>query len=142
IKQKLLDQASAQAAGSVYGYANSNDTLVAGLGDKYLNGDGGADTYVYSSAGGNDVIDDGGNRSRIVFSDINAAGVTLSRAGASDDLVVTDSATGKTVTVKGQFQAFGLGPLQTFTFADGTVWTGSQVKQKLLDQESAQAGGS
>jgi hypothetical protein len=36
--------------------------LIAGLGDKYLNGEGGADTYIYSSSGGNDIIEDGGTQ--------------------------------------------------------------------------------
>ena len=53
---------------------------------QHLNGDGGADTYVYSSAGGNDVIDDGGNASSLVFSDLNPADVSLSRAGAGFQL--------------------------------------------------------
>jgi len=145
IKQMLLDQESAAVGGSVYGYANTADTLVAGVGDKYLNalGDvGGIGTYVYSSTGGSDTIDDGGNQSNLVLSDIDASDVSLSRSGASRDLVITDNATAKTVTVLGQFSGIGAGTLRTFTFADGTVWTAAQVKQMLLDQESAQAGGS
>ncbi|HLH89784.1 MAG TPA: calcium-binding protein, partial [Xanthobacteraceae bacterium] len=142
IRQMLLDQESAAAGGAVYGYANSNDTLIAGPGDKYLNGDGGADTYKYSSAGGNDIVDDGGNQSSLVFTDIDAGAVSLSRAGASLDLVITDTTTAKTVTVKGQFSGIGDGTLQAITFADGTVWSPAQVKQMLLYQESAQTGGS
>jgi Ca2+-binding RTX toxin-like protein len=141
VKQILLDQESAQVGGSIIGFRNSSDTLVAGLGDKDLNGLGGGDTYVYASNGGNDTVDDGNSSSRLVFSDINASDVSLSRDGASDNLVITDNLTGRTVTVDGQFQAFGLGNLQSFTFADGAVWTGSQVKQMLLAQESAQVGG-
>ena len=50
VKQTLLDQESAQTGGSVLGYANSNDTLVAGLGDKYLAGEGGADPQIDGAA--------------------------------------------------------------------------------------------
>ena len=138
IRQMLLAQEVAATSGSVLGYANSNDTLIAGLGDKYLNGEGGADTYVYSSAGGNDTIDDGLNsRSNLVFSDINASDVSLSRTGSSDDLMITDTATGKTVTVKGQFNQFGYGTMQTITFADGTVWTPADVRTRLIAQEES-----
>ena len=60
VQQILLDQESALVGGSIYGYWG-NDTLVAGLGDKYLNGGGGSDTYVYTSAGGNDIVADQSN---------------------------------------------------------------------------------
>jgi Ca2+-binding RTX toxin-like protein len=142
IKQALLDQETAAASGNVYGYANSNDTMVAGAGDKYLNGEGGSDTYVYSSTGGNDVIDDAGSLSGLVFSDISSTDVTLSRVGASSDLVLTVGSTGKTVTVRNQFGSSRYGEIQSVTFADGVVWTPASIKQALLDQESAATSGS
>jgi hypothetical protein len=142
VKQKLLAQEEAVPGGAVYGYAISDDTLVAGPGDQYLSGQGGADTYVYSSAGGNDTIDDGHNQSRLVFTDIDSAGVSLSRNGTSRDLQITILATGKVLTVVGQFNGAGLGNLQSFTFADGTVWTASQVMQMLLAQAEAVPNGS
>src|SRR5689334_3341151 len=51
IKQMLLAQETAATSGSVWRYSDENDTLIAGLGDKYLAGEGGADTYIYTSAG-------------------------------------------------------------------------------------------
>jgi hypothetical protein len=134
IDQMVLDQESAAVGGSVYGYANRTDTLVAGLGDKYLNalGDvGGIGTYVYSSAGGNDTIDDGGNHSNLVFADINPDDISLNWPTGTNDLVITVLSTGKTVTVHNQFSGIAAGTLQSFTFADGTVWTATQVAAML-----------
>ncbi|MGY3590313.1 Ca2+-binding RTX toxin-like protein [Bradyrhizobium sp. USDA 4341] len=138
IEQKLLDQASAANGGSIYGFDGRNDTLIAGLGDKYLNGKDGADTYIYTSAGGNDVVDDN-NGGTLVTSDIASTGVTLSRNLDSWDLVLTVTSTGKTVTIKNEFSPYnsGLG----VNFSDGN-WTRDQIEQKLLDQASAANGGS
>ncbi|WP_420970809.1 calcium-binding protein [Bradyrhizobium sp. B120] len=137
IEQELLDQASAANGGSIYGFDGRNDTLVAGLGDKYLNGKDGVDTYVYTSAGGNDVVDDNGGT--LVMQDLASAGVTLSRNLDSWDLVLTVTSTGKTVTIKNEFSPYnsGLG----VNFSDGS-WTRDQIEQKLLDQASAANGGS
>ncbi len=143
LRQMLLSQESAAVGGSVYGYGNSNDTLVAGLGDKYLAGEGGADTYVYTSAGSSDIVDDGGSSSNLVMQDIASIDVTLSRPNGNNDLVMTDTLTGKTVTAwGGEFSPWGLRRvLQAITFANGVVWHSAQVRQMLLDQESAAVGG-
>ena len=141
LRQSLLDAATGAAAGSVYGFAGHNDVLVAGLGDKYLNGLGGADTYVYSALGGNDTIDDGASQSNLVMSGINSTDVVLSRLGPSDDLVLTDTLTGKSVTVKGEFSAYGQGILASIGFADGVHWDAATVRQKLLDAVSASGQG-
>ncbi|WP_158816032.1 calcium-binding protein [Methylocapsa sp. S129] len=146
VKQIVLNQESAASSGSIYGYTGSNDTLVAGPGNKYLSGGvDGSETYVYSSAGGDDVINDGGSTSQLVFSDIDASDVTLSRdgGGAGNDLVITVNSTGKTVTIDNQFNPpWASGPLQSFTFADGAVWSAAEVKQIVLNQESAASSGS
>ncbi|MCT4501806.1 hypothetical protein N0U25_28835, partial [Pseudomonas sivasensis] len=45
LRQMLLAQATASTASSIYGFT-ANDVIVAGLGDRYLNGGYGADTYI------------------------------------------------------------------------------------------------
>ena len=84
IKQTLLDAQSAAASGSVYGFADSDDTLIAGLGGKTLHGSWGADTYVYARAGGDASIVDGVNSGgdKLFLTDINPADVVLWRAAA------------------------------------------------------------
>src|SRR5262249_46259150 len=130
IKQMLLDEASAANGGTVYGYA-SNDVIVAGPGDKNLYGEGGYDTYVYSSGGGNDVIDDGyGLVSKLVFSDIASTDVTL--AQQSTNLVITNTLTGKTVTVVNELNPYKTGSLQSINFDDGVSWTPDQAAELLV----------
>ena len=146
VQQIILNQESAAPSGSVYGFnygfGPNAETLVAGPGNKYLDGLGGKATYVYSSADGDDVIADPSDLSNLVFSDIDASGVTLSRDGSSNDLTITVNSTGNTITVQGQFSYWNNGALQSLTFADGTVWTAAQVQQMLLNQESAAPSGS
>ena len=137
LRQKVLEAATAAASGSVYGFGRSNDVLVAGVGDKYLNGLGGADTYVYSASGGNDTIEDGANASSLVMSGIASTSVALSRAGASEDLVITNRLTGKSVTIKGEFSPYAWGAMQAISFSDGVSWDAGTIRQKLLDQGTA-----
>jgi hypothetical protein len=145
VQQMLLDQESATPGASIYGYADRADTLIANEGDRYLAGGGGADTYVYSAAGGNDVIDDSGNLfgdvSTLQFIDINSTDVTLSRPNGGNDLILTVNSTGKTVTVSSEFFFTGTGSLAAITFADGVSWTRPQIEQMLLEQESGAVGG-
>ena len=128
IRQKLLDQAQASSSGTIYGYADHDDILVAGSGDKLLNGLGGADTYVYGKSGGHDTIQDGGNASKLVLAGINASEVKLTRTSGSNDLTVSVQG-GADIVIKNQLHtdASGGGTLQSFTFADGTAWSSSDI---------------
>jgi Ca2+-binding RTX toxin-like protein len=133
LRTMLLAQATASSDSTILGF-NVADTIVAGLGDRYINGRGGADTYVYSSSGGNDVIADPGSfQSTLQFTDIASTDVSLTRP-ASDggaDLIITNNLTGKTVTVHGEFGSLG-GPLQTISFADGVSWSQAEIKGILI----------
>jgi len=137
VEQVLLDQASATAGSAIYGYSSRADTIVAGLGDRYLNGLGGGDTYVYTLAGGNDVIDD--RSGTLVMQDIASTAVTLFRNVNSNDLVLTVDGTGRTITIRGELDWASNG--LAITFADGVNWSRDQVEQILVDQASAIAGG-
>jgi Ca2+-binding RTX toxin-like protein len=116
---------------------NGTDVIFAGLGNKTLQGEGGADLYVYGSAGGSDVVDD--NSGTLVMQDIASTEVTLSRSGTSNDLVLTVAATGKTVTLDREFVSDVAG--LAISFSDGVTWSREQIEQRLLDQESAANGG-
>ncbi|WP_398482627.1 calcium-binding protein [Tardiphaga sp.] len=128
IQDNLLAQASAAVSGYVYGYGGRNDTIDAGAGDKYLDGEGGRDVYVYAAAtGGNVVIDDGGVASSLRLTDLDATDVTVSRPDDGSDLVISIGATGKTITIVGEFSDSGFGVLKSIDFADGTSWMKSDV---------------
>ncbi len=135
----LLDQQSAATGGSIWGYSGRDDVLVAGLGDKFMNGEGGNDTYVYSSSGGNDIIADQGNfLSTLQFTDINSTDVTLLRLNNGADLLIAINTTGKVVTVRREW-ANG-GPLRAITFADGVSWDRSQIETILGSNAAGGAG--
>ena len=116
---------------------NGTDVIFAGIGAKTLQGNSGADLYVYGSAGGSDVIDD--NSGTLVMRDIASTEVTLSRSGTSNDLVLTVAATGKTVTLDREFVSDVAG--LAISFSDGVTWSREQIEQRLLDQASAGNGG-
>ena len=149
-KEALLATEVASAAGTIYGFEDSDDTLVAGTADRTLVGFSGNDSYVYTAAtGGNVVIDDqaydfqNSGSDRLVLADLAPDDVALSRDGASNDLVVTVKATGHTVTVRNIFNGgYGtFGAIEALQFADGTAWSVGDVEQHLLDQASAAPSG-
>lgn len=108
---------------------SSDEVILASSANQTLSGNGGSDLYVYSSSDGSDVVDDGGNQSELILTDINSSGVSLVRNG--DDLVVSVADTGKTVTIHGQFNSSGVGALQDISFADGTVWDQSAISDAV-----------
>ncbi|WP_316172819.1 MULTISPECIES: calcium-binding protein [unclassified Bradyrhizobium] len=120
---------------TLYGLGG-NDTLSGGAGDDYLNGGSGTDTYIYSSVGGNDVIDDSTSGNALVMQGIASSAVALSRPGNGADLVIQNISTGKTITVKGQFSN---GTLSTISFADGASWSQAQVLDLVSGGSDANA---
>jgi len=103
-----------------------NDTITGGLGNDTLNGGTGSDTYLYAAGDGNDLIDESFNSGidTLRFTNLNAADVSFAAAqGNPDDLIITVTATGETISVDDQFAStfssnYGLDQI---TFADGTT---------------------
>ncbi|WP_145984416.1 calcium-binding protein [Bradyrhizobium nitroreducens] len=136
LRAMWLVQETASTDTSIYGFS-ADDTIVAGTIDRYLNGSGGQDTYVYSSSGGNVVVADPSNlRSTLQFTDIASTDVTLVRPAANSgaNLLITVNSTGKTVTVQNEF-ATNWG-LRAITFSDGVSWTPDQVKAILASGDA------
>src|SRR5438046_6002883 len=78
-------------------------------------------------------------RATLVMQGIASTGVTLSRPNGNNDLVLTVTATGKTVTLKNELYQYYSG--LTVSFADGVTWNQTQIEQMLLDQARAANGG-
>jgi Ca2+-binding RTX toxin-like protein len=138
LRSMLLAQATSAGTGQILGF-NVADVIVAGLGDRFMNGRGGADTYIYSSSGGNDVIADPGRfQSTLQLTYIASTEVTLWRsiANSGGNLIIANNVTGKTLTVLGEFSGGG-GPLSAINFADGVSWNQAQLTAIL----SANSGG-
>ena len=109
-------------------------TMVAGSGNDVFTAGSGANTgnvtYVYAAADGNLAINDHRNAgitptNTLVLSDLNAGDVVFSRSGAN--LLVTVTATGKVITVNGNFNSPDRDGIQRVQFADGTVWDRNQT---------------
>ncbi|MGZ2488363.1 Ca2+-binding RTX toxin-like protein [Rhizobium pisi] len=112
------------------------DTLAGGAGDDYLQGSVGSDTYVFNLGDGHDTIYDGGGSADVdtlaFGAGIGPAGVTVSNANGTHDLVLTVVSTSDSVTLKGQLDG-PYGGVDQVTFADGTVWSRADLMKHLDD---------
>ncbi|RZJ45364.1 MAG: hypothetical protein EON86_01625, partial [Brevundimonas sp.] len=105
---------------------SGNTTLVGGLGDDVLTGGAGSDTYRYASGDGSDRIfeDAAAGTDQLWLTDINPAGVLLSRVGT--DLMIRDLATGQVIEVDYHFGS-GTTGIESLRFGDGTIWDRTQI---------------
>ncbi|WP_280138601.1 calcium-binding protein, partial [Mesorhizobium sp. 1M-11] len=120
-----------------------DDTLRGWGGDDVLNGAGGNDAYVYARGDGDDTIIEGseaGDDDRLVFSDINAASVSLVRNGNDVTIVIAESSPGAgdggSVLLKDTLDDYYYRGVDKVVFADGTTWTRADLRLKLLAQAS------
>ncbi|WP_270934250.1 calcium-binding protein, partial [Falsiroseomonas oryzae] len=112
-----FDRAAMDEADAHYG-SGSGDIFFSGLGNDYLSGGAGGDTYIFQPGDGHDVIDDLGNFSFgpiqagmdfLMFrGDITEDTVRLTRDGPSENLVITildaeGNPTGDSLELVGQF---------------------------------------
>ncbi|UHC17846.1 hypothetical protein LRS73_08315 [Methylobacterium currus] len=151
MRLKLIAQASTPGNDTIVGF-NGDDTLVGGRGDDLLQGGSGNDTYLYARGDGNDTITEwgfGGNKDKLVLTDINPGDVYLVRVGSTGNaandgtsvrLVIAPSSQeagdgGSVLLTSGLEDAYDTG-VERITFADGTVWTPADMRLKLIAQAS------
>ena len=155
IQQKLIDDSTTDGADSTRGFGDDDD-LQASAGNDLLVGMDGADTYNWGAGAGNDTIDEqaryididvglGGlsltvKADTVQFSgDVDPADLVFSRPTAAPDLLVTNVATGETLTVRNQFDGFQTGVLgaqwldrvEWFAFAGGSRLSWQDVEAKV-----------
>ena len=148
LRQEIIDASQTDGDDVIYG-TYLDDLFEGGLGNDELHGGSGSDTYVFTSGDGNDTINDylsnilAGDDDRIVFTDLNASDLTLSRGGVlhGGDLILTHAASGSSITIEGQFeyttlQGIKFNEIETIEFANGQVWSLSDIRQAWLDQNS------
>ncbi|RYF02839.1 MAG: hypothetical protein EOO77_31995, partial [Oxalobacteraceae bacterium] len=119
---------------------SSEDVLDGGAGNDILNGGDGSDTYVFGRGYGNDTIIESvgyvllGDEDKLVFGPgITADDIQLSRTG--NDLTIGLKGTADSITIVGQFNMsawFTWNDVESFVFADGTVWSKNDVSAMLL----------
>ncbi|WP_439888761.1 calcium-binding protein [Pseudomonas sp. MBLB4123] len=111
-----------------------NDTLVGGAGNDQLQGGQGDDLYQLAAGSGIDLIQDESGSDSLHFIDAVPADVVLRRD--EYDLVISRTATGDQIRIKGQFSyqagVHGQTPIESMLFADGTSWDIVQIKQMAL----------
>jgi len=136
VRDLLLAQAQTAGADVVTGYW-TNDLIDGGTGNDTLRGLEGDDTYVFGRGYGADVIEDdnswvaGSLSDRVLFkADVVPGDVEIARVGS--DLVLSIAGTSDSLTIKNQFASGGHVAIESFEFADGTVWSLQDVKERLL----------
>ncbi len=111
---------------------NLGDTLIGGTGNDYMEGDGGADTYLIAKNDGQDTIDGHGNDDSIdiiKFTDFTSTDITkVSRS--NDDLLLNYGANGQ-LTINYYFVGTGY-TIYQFQFSDGITWDFEDIKTKVL----------
>ena len=121
------------------------DTFYGDLGNDTFNGGNGNDTYIYSRGDGNDTITEGttsGNYDKLVFTDINASDVSLSRDGNDLTVTIAESSLGTgdggSVLLKSSIGGSVAAGVESIVFADGTIWTESNFVQNLSDEPAGE----
>jgi VCBS repeat-containing protein len=120
---------------------DDNDVIIGGTGNDHIEGDRGNDTlvggdgsdvYVCASGDGSDSIVESfgqaGDTDQLVFTDIDAGGMTLYKHGNDLDIVLRD---GSEILVKHQF---GGGGVENISFGDGTVFDKAAIVADLTDR--------
>ncbi|NNH67135.1 calcium-binding protein [Rhizobium laguerreae] len=115
--------------------------FIGGGGNDAITGGSGNDTYVYSRGNGNDTIIEAanaGSSDQLLLTDINPAAVSLVRNGIDVTIVIAESAPGAgdggSVLLKDTLDDYASRGVDQVTFADGTVWSRSDIRIRLLDQ--------
>ena len=144
ILQQIDAAAGTDGNDTIYGF-NYDDTLQGGKGDDYLSGGAGNDTYVYSRGDGHDTIYDladaqGPEFDTLVLHCINPADVSFVRNDTDVTLVFAESAPGAgdsgSVLLQAELNDWFAQGIEQITFDDGTVWTQSDLRVKVLAQAS------
>ncbi|MEO7178944.1 MAG: calcium-binding protein, partial [Allosphingosinicella sp.] len=161
LQQRLIRGSTSSGDDVTVGFGDS-DEFFASAGNDTLIGMDGVDGYHWGAGAGNDVIDE---QARFISVNVGIGGMTLlegadtvlfdggivrsqllfSRDSAAPDLVVTNLATGETLTVKNQFAGFQTGPfgaqwmdrIEWFQFSDGSRLSWQEV---LLDITTGEPG--
>ncbi|PDS70450.1 calcium-binding protein, partial [Rhizobium sp. L43] len=115
--------------------------LTSNAGNETFNGFSGNDTFRYSRGGGQDTIIEAANAGsgdQLLLTDINPAAVSLVRNGNDVTIVIAESTPGAgdggSVLLKDTLDDYFYRGVDQVTFADGTVWSRSDIRIRLLDQ--------
>ncbi|TBC87276.1 calcium-binding protein (plasmid) [Rhizobium leguminosarum] len=121
--------------------AGSEAVFIGGGGNDAITGGSGNDTYVYSRGDGHDTIIEvanAGSADQLLLTDINPAAVSLVRNGNDVTIVIAESTPGAgdggSVLLKDTLDDYFYRGVDKVVFADGTEWSRSDIRVRLLDQ--------
>ena len=111
------------------------DTLKGGLGNDFLNGWQGADTYLFQAGDGGDTIQDTGYDSgidKLILSGtwLTSSNVRASRINNSTDVQLSFGSTSDSILLKDQLSSGNYG-LESIQFSNGVTWNKSQLLSAL-----------
>jgi len=135
LREILIQQQATAGDDIVTGFLDRNDVIAGGAGADELIGLAGADTYRLARGDGRDIVDDRGSSAgdRIVFDGYGADQALVRRAHpTSSDVVVSFAGASDEVLVKGALEASGSSTIESFAFADGTIWTIADLRARVL----------
>lgn len=140
IRAQLLTSLSTSAADHIIG-TRFADVINAGLGDDFLDGGRGQDTYLFAQGDGHDTITFSTNSGADIISlvDFNQEDVSI-RAIPSDNtrsisLQIISNVSDDIITVLDAFDFSSSNGLLRIDFADGSLWDAQEIAQRLLDSQ-------
>lgn len=120
----------------IYGN-NGNDTITGGKGNDIISGGNGTDIIIYDLGDGNDVLIANHPSNMGVQSDKIVLGigilpedVIISQVNSANDILISISDSGSILVKNGFVSAYDR--IQSLSFADGTIWSGSDILSKAM----------
>ncbi|MBG6204143.1 Ca2+-binding RTX toxin-like protein [Labrenzia sp. EL_13] len=138
LRRMLVDQAGSTVDDTLGGTSGAN-IISGGLGNDALNGGSGSDVYLYARGDGDDTITEGRviqGEDTIRLEGMLPGDIALERIGNDLRIVIQETSVGAgdggSILVKESLdEDFGEG-IERVIFEDGTVWTRSDIRSKLL----------
>ncbi|MCJ2163449.1 MULTISPECIES: calcium-binding protein [unclassified Pseudodesulfovibrio] len=137
IAQAYFTQTNTAGNDSIIGFDLLDDTIYCGLGNDSLRGGYGEDTYVFNLGDGQDDIYDHGMNGEmdtlVLGAGLTVADVVVSHSTSDVDDVTLTFSSGDSILLNEQDYGYGTG-IDRVEFADGTVWTKTDITQTYLTQ--------
>ncbi|WP_244628269.1 tandem-95 repeat protein [Stappia taiwanensis] len=150
VRAMLIAQASTDRNDALPGF-DTDDTYEAGVGDDYLAGGDGSDTYIYNRGDGKDVISEagsfGGGVDKLILRGVDPADVSLDKFGAHLILTIMEtlpgSGDGGEIRIDDFLDRYYDRSIETIEFDDGdeatanVVWAFDDVRAMLIARASS-----
>ncbi len=119
-------------------YDGGDDTFIGGAGNDMLSdGGGGNDTYIFNLGDGQDEIDDYLGTDKLVFGSGITTDIVSGRQGDYGELILDIGSNGDRITITNWFNDTDA-QIESAEFADGTVWTSTDLHNLTLVVEGTE----